>query len=65
VYVFQVCPAETPEGHACGLVKNLSLMAYITVGNSPELVINFLNDEGMESLEDIGPGLIPHVTKVL
>jgi hypothetical protein len=27
-----VCPAETPEGHACGLVKSLSLMAYITVG---------------------------------
>lgn len=28
-----VCPAETPEGQACGLVKNLSLMAYITIGS--------------------------------
>lgn len=28
-----VCPAETPEGHAVGLVKNLSLMAYVTVGS--------------------------------
>jgi len=27
-----VCPAETPEGQACGLVKNLALMAYISVG---------------------------------
>ncbi len=27
-----VCPAETPEGHAIGLVKNLALMAYISVG---------------------------------
>jgi len=24
-----ICPAETPEGQACGLVKNLALMAYI------------------------------------
>ena len=24
-----VCPAETPEGHAVGLVKNLSLMSAI------------------------------------
>ena len=30
-----VCPAETPEGHAIGLVKNLALMAYIAVGTSP------------------------------
>lgn len=33
-----VCPAETPEGHAIGLVKNLALMAYISVGLSPGLV---------------------------
>ena len=26
-----MCPAETPEGQAVGLVKNLALMAYITV----------------------------------
>lgn len=59
-----VCPAETPEGHACGLVKNLSLMSYITVGTSAATVIAFLNDEGLESLEDIGPALVPSVTKV-
>ena len=33
-----VCPAETPEGHAIGLVKNLALMAYIAVGMSPCLL---------------------------
>ena len=27
-----VCPAETPEGGSCGLVKNLTLMAQISVG---------------------------------
>ena len=28
-----ICPAETPEGHAVGLVKNLALMCYISVGS--------------------------------
>jgi DNA-directed RNA polymerase II subunit RPB2 len=37
-----VCPAETPEGQACGLVKNLALMAYISVGSSSAPVIHFL-----------------------
>ena len=35
-----VCPAETPEGHAIGLVKNLALMAYIAVGFSPCLLVS-------------------------
>lgn len=30
-----MCPAETPEGQAVGLVKNLAMMTYITV--SPTL----------------------------
>lgn len=25
-----VCPAETPEGHACGLIKNMALMGYVS-----------------------------------
>ncbi len=29
----KICPAETPEGPNCGLVKNLALMAYISVGS--------------------------------
>lgn len=27
-----MCPAETPEGQSCGIVKNLALMCYISVG---------------------------------
>ena len=27
-----LCPADTPEGEACGLVKNLALMTHITYG---------------------------------
>jgi DNA-directed RNA polymerase III subunit RPC2 len=25
-----LCPADTPEGEACGLVKNLALLAHVT-----------------------------------
>ena len=25
-----MCPANTPEGEACGLVKNLALLAHVT-----------------------------------
>eukprot|EP00913_Durusdinium_trenchii_P034075 g31894.t1 len=32
-----VCPAETPEGQAVGLVKNISLMCWITLGSAGSL----------------------------
>ena len=34
--------AETPEGQACGLVKNLALMTYISVGCASNPVLDFL-----------------------
>jgi DNA-directed RNA polymerase II subunit RPB2 len=37
-----ICPAETPEGQACGLVKNLALMTYISVGCASNPVLDFL-----------------------
>ena len=27
-----LCPADTPEGESCGLVKNLALLAHVTIG---------------------------------
>jgi DNA-directed RNA polymerase II subunit RPB2 len=47
-----VCPAETPEGQACGLVKNLSLMACISVGSTSGTIVDFLEEWGLESLEE-------------
>ncbi|CEQ40581.1 SPOSA6832_02221, partial [Sporobolomyces salmonicolor] len=47
-----VCPAETPEGQACGLVKNLALMAYISVGTPSAPIVEFLEEWGMENLEE-------------
>lgn len=45
-----VCPAETPEGGSCGLVKNLTLMAQISVGQKPYELIKTLYDFGVEPL---------------
>lgn len=43
-----VCPAETPEGAACGLVKNLALLSYISVGSYSAPVMEFLEEWGLE-----------------
>lgn len=59
-----VCPAETPEGQACGLVKNLSLMSYVTVGTSATPVLQFLEEWCMETLEEVRPSEIPKCTKI-
>jgi DNA-directed RNA polymerase beta subunit len=32
-----MCPADTPEGEACGLVKNLALLAHVTHDEEGEL----------------------------
>ena len=40
-----VCPAETPEGQACGLVKNLSLMTYVSVGGASGMIMEILETE--------------------
>merc|ERR1719174_2463057 len=59
-----VCPAETPEGQAVGLVKNMALMSYITVGSAPEPIIEFLEEWATENLEEIQAAAIPSSTKV-
>ncbi|MFQ6053217.1 MAG: DNA-directed RNA polymerase subunit B, partial [Candidatus Bathyarchaeia archaeon] len=38
----RLCPNETPEGANCGLVKNLALMASVSVGTDPEKVKRML-----------------------
>ncbi|CAG8537563.1 7642_t:CDS:10 [Diversispora eburnea] len=60
-----VCPAETPEGQACGLMKNLSLMAYVSVGSSNNLIIEHIHATGLlDSQININPD-IHLATKVL
>jgi DNA-directed RNA polymerase II subunit RPB2 len=59
-----VCPAETPEGQACGLVKNLSLMAYVSVGTPVKIVMETLDESGMENLSEVHPKNIPNKAKI-
>lgn len=59
-----VCPAETPEGQACGLVKNLALMCYITVGTPADPIVGFMISRNMEVLEEYEPLASPNATKI-
>jgi len=48
-----ICPAETPEGHSVGVVKNLASTANVTLPSSPHPVLRLLYDEqGMKNLPD-------------
>ena len=47
------CPCETPEGQACGLVKNLSLMTLVSVYKEPTLIKDILEtDSNFEELDN-------------
>lgn len=37
-----LCPSDTPEGEACGLVKNLALMTHITTDDEQDPVRNLI-----------------------
>jgi len=47
----RLCPNETPEGPNCGLVKNLALMATISVGFDEKFIERLLYRLGVEPLE--------------
>lgn len=42
-----ICPSETPEGASVGLVKNMAIMASITVYSDPETVLSHIMRLGM------------------
>lgn len=45
-----VCPSDTPEGAQCGLVKNFSLTAHVTVWSDPAPVKRTLFNIGVEEI---------------
>jgi len=49
----RLCPFETPEGINCGLVKNLALMGYISVGVPEEGVEKLLYEMGVAPIDDV------------
>ena len=50
-----ICPAETPEGKPIGLVKNLALMALVSVGKNSDTIHKFLESFGVENLKELSP----------
>ena len=46
----RICPAETPEGSNCGLVKNLALSAIISQNVPSEDVVEILYNSGVNDL---------------
>lgn len=49
-----ICPAETPEGHAVGVVKNLASTTTVSLPSNPEPIMGFLYDVlHMQNLPDV------------
>ncbi|XP_030543868.1 DNA-directed RNA polymerase III subunit 2 isoform X1 [Rhodamnia argentea] len=46
-----LCPCDTPEGEACGLVKNLALMTHVTTDQEEGPLISLCYCLGVEDLE--------------
>ena len=49
----KICPNETPEGPNCGLVKNIAMMAYISVGTEEDSVERALVKAEVEPIEKL------------
>lgn len=47
----RLCPSETPEGPNCGLVKNLALMSFISVGMDERPVEELLYELNTEAID--------------
>jgi len=45
-----LCPADTPEGEACGLVKNLALLSHVTTDDEINPIIRLAFDLGVEDI---------------
>ena len=62
-----ICPVETPEGHACGLIKNLALMTLITTDRGTQqasIITGALDELGVTRIEEVSPDAIKTSTKI-
>ena len=63
-FVTHNCPAETPEGHAVGCVKNMALTTSISIYSSPVSVYVELENLKTLRLEECQPDDIYNKTKI-
>ncbi len=64
-----LCPSDTPEGEACGLVKNLALMTHITTDVEEEPIIKIALMLGVEGASlwahgSLSSSLTPTLTQI-
>ncbi|KAI0209728.1 DNA-directed RNA polymerase III subunit RPC2 [Lamellibrachia satsuma] len=45
-----LCPSDTPEGEACGLVKNLALMTHVTTDHDEAPIVRLAFNLGVENI---------------
>uniref|UniRef100_A0A5K3EII2 DNA-directed RNA polymerase subunit beta n=1 Tax=Mesocestoides corti TaxID=53468 RepID=A0A5K3EII2_MESCO len=59
-----VCPSDTPEGEACGLVKNVSLMCHITVEVDDKNLIQLIKSYHVYPLREFSYGANEYIVYV-
>lgn len=59
-----ICPSETPEGANVGIVKNMACTAHITINGREELVIETLEELGLQGFNEIVPKDVVDSVKV-
>jgi DNA-directed RNA polymerase II subunit RPB2 len=48
-----ICPAETPEGHSVGVVKNMATTALVSIHSEPRIVREYMTELGtLQRLQD-------------
>jgi len=60
-----ICPSETPEGHAIGIVKNMALTTFITIASEEEEILNILEENGIKYIDQVISKDIFYSTKIL
>lgn len=50
-----LCPADTPEGESCGLVKNLAMMTHVTTDDDSGLLVQLCYSLGTHPASSLSP----------
>lgn len=59
-FVTHNCPAETPEGASCGIVKNMAMLCHVTTGESPIALKEWtLRNFDIIKIENLNPKFVP------
>lgn len=62
--VGKICPAETPEGHQVGTVKNMALHCHVSIECSSYPIKHILDKMGIVNIVAANPLVVPHRTNV-